>query len=76
MAQPADGHLNRGDEPELRYQNSVLISSRSCVRLAPEESRSSCAIQASYLALSSRNLAVSSTMSTVPLKAEINQESR
>lgn len=54
----------------------MLISSRSCVRLAPEESRSSCAIPASYLALSSRNLAVSSTMSTVPLKAEINQESR
>ncbi|MFM9103530.1 MAG: hypothetical protein ACKOPS_20230 [Cyanobium sp.] len=45
-------------------------------QLRERAAESSFAIQASYLAFSSRNLAVSSTMSTVPLKAEINQESR
>jgi hypothetical protein len=37
---------------------------------------SSFAIEAQDLAFSSLSLAVSSTISTVPLKAEINQESR
>jgi hypothetical protein len=45
-------------------------------QLGERAAESSFAIQASYLAFSSRNLAVSSTISTVPLKAEINQESR
>ena len=45
-------------------------------QLGKRSAESSVAIQASYLAFSARNLAVSSTISTVPLKAEINQESR
>jgi hypothetical protein len=45
-------------------------------QLRKRAAESSFAIEAQYLAFSSLSLAVSSTISTVPLKAEINQESR
>ena len=80
MAQPADGHLNRGYESELVADQLPELRSAGVgwveEQLRKRSAESSFAIQASYLAFSSLSLAVSSTISTVPLKAEINQESR